>query len=39
MDGGKVVEEGKPEEIFVRPKEERTRQFLRRILPDFDYVI
>ncbi|MBQ7775968.1 MAG: amino acid ABC transporter ATP-binding protein [Lachnospiraceae bacterium] len=39
MDGGKVVEEGKPEEIFSRPKEERTRQFLRRILPDFDYVI
>lgn len=39
MDGGKVVEEGKPEDIFSRPKEERTRQFLRRILPDFDYVI
>lgn len=39
MDGGKVVEEGTPDEIFSRPKEERTRQFLRRILPDFDYVI
>lgn len=27
------------EEIFCHPKEERTKQFLRRILPDFDYVI
>lgn len=39
MDGGVVVEEGSPEEIFHHPKEERTQQFLRRILPDFDYVI
>ena len=39
MDGGMVVEEGTPDEMFSRPKEERTRQFLRRILPDFDYVI
>ncbi|MBQ9119486.1 MAG: amino acid ABC transporter ATP-binding protein [Lachnospiraceae bacterium] len=39
MDGGRVVEEGTPDEMFSRPKEERTRQFLRRILPDFDYVI
>lgn len=39
MDGGKIVEEGGPKEIFSHPKEERTKQFLRRILPDFDYVI
>lgn len=39
MDGGVVVEEGLPQEIFLRPKEERTRQFLRRILPDTDYSI
>lgn len=39
MDGGVVVEEGSPQEIFTRPKEERTKQFLRRILPDYDYVI
>ena len=39
MDGGKIVEEGGPKEIFSRPKEERTKQFLRRILPDYDYVI
>ncbi|MCM1537984.1 MAG: amino acid ABC transporter ATP-binding protein [bacterium] len=39
MDGGKIVEEGGPKEIFSRPKEERTKQFLRRILPDYDYMI
>ena len=32
MDGGVIVEEGSPEEIFTHPKEARTRQFLRRIL-------
>ncbi len=32
MDGGVVVEEGKPEDIFSNPKEERTRQFLSRII-------
>lgn len=39
MDGGVVVEEGTPSDIFSHPKEERTRQFLRRILPEDDYVI
>lgn len=39
MDGGLVVEEGTADEIFRHPKEQRTQQFLRRILPDFDYVI
>lgn len=39
MDDGKIVEEGSPDDIFRHPKEERTKQFLRRILPDFDYVI
>ena len=33
MDGGVVVEEGSPKEIFNHPKEERTKQFLARILP------
>ncbi len=28
MDGGVVVEEGAPEEIFNHPKEERTKKFL-----------
>lgn len=39
MDAGVIVEEGEPGEIFVRPKEERTKQFLRRIIPDSDYNI
>ncbi|MBQ8914288.1 MAG: amino acid ABC transporter ATP-binding protein [Lachnospiraceae bacterium] len=33
MDGGVIVEQGTPNEVFFRPKEERTRQFLSRILP------
>lgn len=32
MDGGKIVEEGTSEDIFEHPKEERTKQFLHRIL-------
>ena len=30
MDGGVVVEEGAPEEVFGNPKNERTKQFLER---------
>ena len=29
MDGGYIVEEGDPEEVFGNPKQERTKQFLR----------
>jgi len=32
MDGGVVVERGAPGEILVAPREERTKQFLHRIL-------
>jgi len=32
MDGGVVVEEGAPAEIFSQPKQERTRAFLRKYL-------
>ena len=39
MDGGYVVEEGKPSEILVSPKEERTREFLARVLPKDMYYI
>lgn len=39
MDGGSVVEVGTPREIFHNPKEQRTQQFLRRIIKNFDYVI
>jgi L-cystine transport system ATP-binding protein len=39
MDAGKIVEEGKPDDIFARPKEERTKQFFKRITPEYSYVI
>ena len=29
MDGGVIVEQGDPIEVFENPKEERTKQFLR----------
>ena len=32
MDGGVIVEEGKPEEIFYNPKTPEARQFLRSVL-------
>lgn len=32
MDGGYIVEEGTPEEIFSHPKEERTVSFLNKVL-------
>jgi polar amino acid transport system ATP-binding protein len=32
MDGGVVVEQGKPQDVLVNPEHERTRTFLRRIL-------
>ncbi|MBU3154534.1 amino acid ABC transporter ATP-binding protein [Clostridium estertheticum] len=39
MEGGVVVEEGTPKDIFQNPKEERTKQFLKRIVPDWNYNI
>ncbi|WP_331670283.1 amino acid ABC transporter ATP-binding protein [Anaerocolumna sp. AGMB13020] len=32
MDGGYVIEEGAPSDIFIQPKNERTRAFLARVL-------
>ena len=32
MDGGVILEEGKPEDIFEEPKEERTKEFLSKVL-------
>ena len=32
MDGGYIVEQGTPDEIFANPKEERTRSFLSKVL-------
>ena len=37
MADGVIVEEGSAEDIFTRPREERTRTFLQRILPE-EYV-
>ena len=34
MDQGVIVEEGSPEQIFLNPKMERTREFLKRTLKD-----
>jgi len=39
IDGGVIVEQGAPKDVLYHPKEERTKQFLKRILPDFDYKI
>jgi L-cystine transport system ATP-binding protein len=39
MDNGVVVEQGTPGEVLNHPREERTRQFLRRFLPEESYEI
>ena len=39
MDDGLVVEEGPPNEVLVRPREERTKQFLKMILHPVEYNI
>ncbi|GAA1777460.1 amino acid ABC transporter ATP-binding protein [Nocardioides hankookensis] len=33
LDNGRILEQGPPAEIFSNPREERTREFLRRVLP------
>ena len=32
MDGGHILEQGKPEDIFNHPREERTKEFLSKVL-------
>jgi polar amino acid transport system ATP-binding protein len=32
LDAGRILEEGRPEQLFEAPREERTRQFLQRIV-------
>ena len=39
MEGGLIVEQGTPKDLFLHPKEERTKSFLRNIIRDTDYVI
>ncbi|MGP4039370.1 amino acid ABC transporter ATP-binding protein [Gracilibacillus sp. D59] len=34
MDGGYIVEQGAPKDVLEQPKEPRTKQFLKRILPE-----
>ena len=33
LDQGRILEHGSPERIFAAPREDRTREFLRRVLP------
>jgi len=33
LDRGRILEHGPPEQVLVEPQEERTRHFLRRVLP------
>lgn len=39
MDGGNVIESGDPKEVLLQPKEERTKQFFRRINREIEYYI
>ncbi|MEQ5836752.1 amino acid ABC transporter ATP-binding protein [Marinobacter sp. NFXS9] len=34
VDGGRIVEQGPPSELFSNPQDPRTRDFLRKVLPD-----
>ncbi len=34
MDKGVIAEEGTPEQIFNAPRQERTREFLKRVLEE-----
>lgn len=36
MDGGVIVEQGRPEDVLLNPQEERTKTFLKRVLPKAD---
>ncbi|MDR2106492.1 MAG: amino acid ABC transporter ATP-binding protein [Coriobacteriales bacterium] len=39
MDEGAIVEEGTPKELFLEPREDRTKQFLSRIISSYTYDI
>lgn len=39
LEGGKIIEEGTPEEIFNHPKNERTKKFLSRFFNQIEYYI
>lgn len=39
MDGGVVVEQGSPKEVFMETKHNRTKQFLQRLTPELSFEI
>lgn len=39
MDEGVILEQGPPSDLFHHPREERTKQFLKRITPELNYSI
>ncbi|MHB8128091.1 MAG: amino acid ABC transporter ATP-binding protein [Mobilitalea sp.] len=39
MDGGKIVEENDAKTFFAHPQNERTIEFLKCILPEYDYIL
>ncbi len=39
MDGGVIVEQGSPKEVLIHPQQERTRQFLRRLIREPEFMI
>ncbi|MDR3240200.1 MAG: amino acid ABC transporter ATP-binding protein [Clostridiales bacterium] len=39
IDDGVVVEQGSPDEVFLRTQEERTKQFLKTVFEDWTYTI
>jgi L-cystine transport system ATP-binding protein len=39
LDGGRILEEGTPRDIFSHPREERTKQFISKVSSFGDFVI
>ena len=39
LEGGKIIEDGTPREVFNYPKNERTKQFLSRFYNTIEYNI
>jgi L-cystine transport system ATP-binding protein len=39
LEGGRILEEGSPQEIFSHPREERTKQFISKVSSFGDFVI
>ena len=38
LNAGRVLEQGPPAELFTHPREERTQQFLQRVIDDREVV-